>query len=176
MRTTTKARLDNLDEKLDAFLTELEQYSHDDLNKSAANGGWSVMQCLYHLLGAEQGSLNYVKKKLSYDPELPKGGLISRCRAMALWTFMRLPIKFKAPAYIATDKLPPVSDFTETAALYRASRKELRKFLEELDPKWNDRLVFRHLIAGRLDVNQMLSFFNSHFVRHQKQARKALKA
>lgn len=132
------------------------------------------MQCLHHLLGAESNSLAYVQKKLSFNPKLPRTGLLSKLRATVLMTYMYLPIKFKAPTYIATDKLPATSELAATADTFRAHRQALRVYLDELDPKWYDYQVLKHPLAGRISLNQMISFFGSHFHRHQKQAQRAL--
>ena len=174
MRTTTRARLDRLDEQLETYFEELSSYNHEQLNGPGKNGGWSAMQCLHHVLGAEKGSLAYVKKKLGFDPKLPKTNLFSRLRASILMTYMYLPFKFKAPSYIATDKLPPTSDFETTAAAFRAHREELKTLLDQLDPKWYDYQVLKHPLAGRISLNQMLGFFGSHFQRHRRQGQRAL--
>ncbi|MEM8583632.1 MAG: DinB family protein [Bacteroidota bacterium] len=175
MRTTTKARLDGLDQQLENWFAELEKQSNEQLNKAGKNGGWSAMQCMHHLLLSEQYSLQYLRKKIGYGPQVEKVGWRTYWRMGLLRTYLALPIKFKAPAIIATDKLPPKSDLHEAVQQYRDSRLDLRRYLDELDPKWYDRAIYKHPFAGRMGINQMLSFFKWHFNRHRKQGDKATK-
>ncbi|MEO0789412.1 MAG: DinB family protein [Bacteroidota bacterium] len=175
MRTTTKARLDSLDQQLDNWVSELEKYTHEQHNQAGENRGWSAMQCMHHLLLSEKYSLQYLRKKISYDPKVDKVGFSAYWRMGVLRIYLGLPLKFKAPAMIATDKLPETSDLQETAQAYREHRLDLRRYLSDLDPKWYDRAVYKHPFAGRLGINQMLGFFKWHFVRHQKQGDRAIR-
>ncbi|MEM6396221.1 MAG: DinB family protein [Bacteroidota bacterium] len=174
MRTTTATRLDTLDKQLESWLSELDTKSHAQVNQPGKDAGWSAMQCMHHLLLSETYALQYLQKKLSYDPKIAKTGLKHNINAGLLRLFFMLPMKYRAPQMIATDKLPPESDFNETAQLYRDHRSDFRRWLADLDPKWFDRAAFKHPFIGRMSINHMISFFKWHFARHQKQGNRAI--
>ncbi|MEL6720728.1 MAG: hypothetical protein AAFP82_18635, partial [Bacteroidota bacterium] len=80
MQKSIERKLDKLDSDLRNLLTDLEGYSEQTLNKKPDEKSWSVFQIMSHLILAEGGSLRYVKKKLSFNPELKTAGAISKAR------------------------------------------------------------------------------------------------
>ncbi|MCB0641685.1 MAG: DinB family protein, partial [Phaeodactylibacter sp.] len=113
-------------------------------------------------------------KKLSFDPKLKKRKLSTRFRTWLLVAYLSSPFKFKAPKGIRTTDLPTYSAFTEMADKYRKNRAELRAFLAKLPDDLMDKEIYKHPFAGRLPLSEMLLFFEVHFRRHEKQARRAL--
>lgn len=174
MRKKTTELLDKLDQDLAVLAEAFGQYSHEELNRKAKDGGWSAMQCLHHLMLSEKGAQLYVKKKLSFDPKLPNKGIGNALRHFLLVTYSGMPIKFNAPKGIGTDKLPAESDLASALKKWRQSRSNLRNYLGELDDELFDKQVFKHPLAGRVSLDTMLAFFASHFHRHRRQAERAI--
>jgi uncharacterized damage-inducible protein DinB len=176
MKSALDQRLNKMDQELQQLLDLLAPLGHATLNQQPADGGWSVLQVMHHLILSEEGSLRYVKKKMSFNPELKRGGWGHRLRSLLLSVFLGLPFKFKAPKGVAGEALPTESDFQATAQRWLDTRRELRGFIAELPPEVLRTALYRHPRAGRLTLMGMLRFFHEHFRRHRAQIERVLKA
>jgi hypothetical protein len=174
MKKSTAQQLDKLDRQLESLLSELSSYSEAQLNQKPAPGAWSAMQVLHHVLLAEQLSLAYVQKKLSFKPTLKNAGLTGAWHVFLLWTFIYAPLKFKAPANVSEEKLPAHSTLQETAELWKKNRLEMRDYLGALPNEVFHKLIYRHPFAGLLSLDAMLLFFEWHCIRHHKQIRRTV--
>lgn len=161
-------------QKVEQLLDELAGTDDAVLNMAAIDGGWSTVQILHHLILAEELSLAYVKKKLSFTPELKPAGFDALWRSALLKLSMRLPLKMKAPAQIGDDKLPGFTTFADTRRRWLAIRDAWTAFLSELPDDWLDKAVYKHPLVGRLSWPGMLSFFLQHMQRHHRQIRRTL--
>lgn len=174
MRVALQTQLEKLNGELDLLLTDLGQYSHEQLNQQPAPNSWSATQVLNHLLLSEKYSRQYCQKKLSFDPELPKAGMVDNFRTFLVSFYFKLPLKVEAPKAINTDALPRESQLEEVRTSYLEQREELAKFLQIVDESYLDKAVYKHPFAGRLSLSGMLHFFTAHFTHHRKQIYRAL--
>lgn len=85
----------------------------------------------------------------------------------------RFPFKFKAPAYLV-EHTPTSEPLTDLAQRWNAEREKLRKFLEEITDENLYKLVYKHPVAGRLNVLQALDFMIEHFHHHLPQINRLL--
>jgi hypothetical protein len=155
------------------LIQELSKYSKEQLNKKPADGGWSPMQVLHHIIQAEHGSLLYIQKKLSFNPKLEKSGIINDFRFLIFKITFSLPFKVKAPAAIA-DNLPDYADLESTSKMWAESRQNLKIWLANVDDSiWNLQ-IFKHPFIGRISLFHTLGFFEEHAKRHTKQIRRGL--
>jgi uncharacterized damage-inducible protein DinB len=154
---------------------EIAPFGDERLNQKPANGGWSAMQVLHHLILVEENSLRYVRKKLSFEPNFKKTGLAAHLRMKLLLFTLRLPIKFRAPASASSEKIPEKADFDETVERWRKVRAEWTDFFEKMPENLADKATYRHPRAGRISFEQMTQFFSGHFKRHRDQIRRSLK-
>ena len=168
-------QIKSLDKKLNLLLKELKFYNEDQLNRKPKEGSWSVIQVMHHLMMSENGSLKYVKKKLSFNPELGKAGIKASLREMVLNTYLGSPFKWKAPEAISGDNLPQHETFWKTAQQWKNQRIELREFLETLPDELLNKEVYKHPFVGRISIPSMLRFFDRHFNRHNKQIQRIIK-
>lgn len=150
------------------LIKTLSKYSNERLNQQPTDGGWSPMQVIQHLIVSEVGSLNYIQKKLNFNPKFKKSGLLQDVKSGLYNIFFRLPIKVKAPIKALTD-FPAFSDFEETVEKWNDSRTDFKKMLDELDDSLWDKQIFNHPIIGRISIYHTLSFFYEHQHRHIKQ-------
>lgn len=157
------------------LLHELSAFHDEVLNRPSAGGGWSAVQTIHHLILTEELSLGYIRKKLSFKTPVPKSGITTEVRSAALWFYLHLPLKFKAPKNVATENLPQFSTFADTRDRWLRIRAEWTGFLEQLPPILINKAVYRHPFVGRLSWPGMLHFFQDHFKRHRKQIWRALK-
>lgn len=176
MDRRTEQHLNALDKALQKLEDSLRAYPSEQLNRKPAPGQWSPMQVVNHVMMAEAGSLNYLKKKLSDPASIKKAGMGASIRTWLLNFSQILPyLKFKAPAFISEDKLPPFSDRETVFQEWKKGRVVLRAFLESQPQEIFTKEAFRHPRAGRMTISQMLSFFESHLNRHARQIKRALK-
>ena len=175
MKASVKGRFDRIDQKLDNLLEVLSEYSHEQLNKPPANGGWTAIQVMHHLLIAENYSYLYLKKKLSFNPELKRAGLAAGYRRFLLKAYLMTPFKFKAPKAVSEDALPAVSKLEEVGQQWKSNRHALRAFMETFPEEHYTKELYKHPLAGRMTLDGMLDFFEFHFDRHEKQIKKTLK-
>ena len=124
---------------------------------------------------SENYSLQYVKKKLSFNPELKNAGVKAAIRELALNTYLSSPFKWKAPEAISGDNLPDHETFWKTVQTWKNQRIELREFLETLPDELLKKEIYKHPFTGRISISGMLQFFNQHFNRHNKQIQKIIK-
>ena len=175
MTASAQRQLDQLDEETKALLDELESCSHPALNTAPEPGAWSAVQTMHHLLLSEALSLAYLRKKLSFDPELQPAGWAEKSREWFLRLFYKTGFKRKAPLMISGDKLPTEATLAATRAEWLAMRKDFREYLSGLAPELFAKSVFKHPIVGRMSLEGMLYFHWVHFRHHRKQVRAAVR-
>ena len=161
-------------QRIDLF-KELDNIDPSVLDRKSALNVWSANQNLEHLLLAEATSLSYLKKKLSSGGgNIPKAGFNSWLRRFLLRIAFALPtLKFKAPQYLGN--LPESSDFKDLKIRFTAQRAELKNYLDTLPDNLLEGEIWKHARAGKMNIAQMLDFFEDHFDRHEQQLKKAIK-
>ncbi|MEQ8703575.1 MAG: DinB family protein [Phaeodactylibacter sp.] len=174
-KATTLAQLDQLDQELSRLFRQLERYDNAPLNQQPTDGGWTVLQVLHHLILAEEASVGYIQKKLSFNPVLEKAGFRAAWRLFVVDFYFRMPLKFKAPKGVDREALPEHADFESTKAQWESQRRALRKYLSHLPDAQFDRELYKHPFAGKMSLRQMLQFFGMHIKRHQSQINRVLK-
>lgn len=174
MNPKVESRLKKMDNDLTKLFEELKDYSEKSLNKKPAEGKWSIMQIMHHLILAEGGSAGYVKKKMSFNPKLEKAGMKASWNRFLVVTYLKLPFKVKAPEGVSGEHLPEHSNFWETAKLWKQQRQELKELLSSLPEGSFDKELYKHPLSGKMKISGMLDFFEQHFRRHRKQINKIL--
>lgn len=158
-----------------ALLDKMQAYSETVLNRRPADGGWSAMQTIHHLILSEELSLAYVRKKLGFNPELDAVGLGAWWRSFLLWLSLSSPLKFKAPAAISKENLPEYASLPDSRERWLRVRAEWAEFFEKMPDALSDKEVYKHPRAGKISWGGMLWFFETHFKRHRKQMMRAVK-
>ena len=169
MQPSYQTALDQLDAKLDKLVNLLNDLSHQQLNARPEPGAWSVLQVMQHVMLAEKLSVGYVQKKTSNPKALKRSGIANRLRQAILKIFLSLSFKFKAPGIVSEDQFPAEADFDEVVKNWKQVRNDLARLLSGIRPEWKDKELFKHALAGRMTIDGMLLFFESHFDRHLKQ-------
>ncbi len=173
MQQEVKYHWNSLEYKRVNLMNVLSKYNNDILNKKPAQDAWSAIQVMQHLMNAEAQSLNYMKKKLSHSVNIPKAGVKSGLRRIALRIAFALPFKYKAPQQL--EVFPDYSDFDDIKIQWASQRLELQDFMEILPENLFKTEIWKHQIMGKMTIIQMIDFFEDHFDRHQKQIEKTLK-
>lgn len=160
--------------QVEVLLSELFTLDHERLNRKPADGGWSAIQTLHHLILVEENSLAYIRKKLSFNPQLEKAGPGSWWRSLLLNVTLRIPIKFKAPKSAGNELIPDSDTLIAVSARWQKIRGEWQEFFEKMPAELVDKAAYKHPRAGRLSWLQMLDFFVAHFERHRGQVHRAV--
>lgn len=150
----------------------LEKQDPSVFNLKPAPDKWSVNQNVLHLIEAESASLAYMKKKLSFGSDLPKAGFQSKMRRLALRVVFALPLKYKAPKILGV--MPDDLSFDDLKKRWVALRIEYKSFLAGMSESIIEAELWRHQIAGKMNILQMIDFFEDHVNRHRGQIERTL--
>lgn len=174
MRENYLKQIADLDADLDALAGELSRYSPEKLNQKPAPDKWSALQVAHHLILAEEQSIQYLSKKMSFKPRVKKSGLLTRLRVGLLRIYLNTPLRFKAPNIVGDEVLPETSDLATTLEQWRAVRARLKEVISTMPEEYLQTEIYRHPLAGRMDPGGMLVFFQEHFDRHRQQILRTL--
>jgi hypothetical protein len=150
--------------------------SHGDtaFNRRPRPQSWSAAQALEHVMISESLSLGYVRKKMQAGSALPKAGLLSALRLLALQIYLASPLRARAPK--ASAGVPDHSGLDDLRARWDRTRADWHTLLESFPPELLGRMVFRHPFAGLLSLLHALGFLQAHLDHHARQVRAALRA
>jgi len=157
-----------------ALLAKLDAYGEDVLTRKPAPDAWSVVEVLAHLVKAETGTLNYLRKKLEVGGHR-KASPFAGLRKSFLNFVLGLPIKFKAPKVAQLDKGVSMS-YAEAKAQWIAVREGLGNEYQRIDEALIVHDLFKHPFAGKLNLVQSTEFMRQHMLRHVGQVERTLKA
>lgn len=152
---------------------ELRTLSNEQLNQRAGDKQWSPLQNVEHLIIAEGLGVKYIRKKLQYADKAKKSGWANRMRAQLL-TFLtknRL-FKYKAPKILSEPAYP--SEIENVFGRWTGIRQEMAAELEKINDAQVNKELFKHPIAGRMNIISALGFMTAHVSRHRTQVRKSL--
>jgi hypothetical protein len=135
---------------------------------------WSISQILTHIIISERMSLQYMKKKSLGIDQLQNSGMIEEIKTIILKISQRLPLKYKAPK-IVQESTPAALSLREIVDQWNNSRMELKTFLSSIEPKNIRKKIYKHPVAGRLDVTQAVTFLREHVNHHLPQIKRLLK-
>jgi len=156
-------------------LEGIEHLSVTQLNKSPLPGKWSVAQILSHLISAERLSLTYVQKKIQGVQDVPDSGLWEEVKISVLKISQRIPgIKFRAPKRVV-ENTALYQDFATIQKEWDSVRHDWNVILGKIQNEHATKLVYRHPLAGYLNIEQCLIFFREHIIHHTPQIKRLIK-
>ena len=176
MERKLEDRLDKLNKKMVALFEDLKDYTDTTLNQTPREDAWSVLEIMQHLMLSERQSLAEVTEHLTEAATFEKAGVGASVRSVVLNSILSIPVKFKAPFSIGRDAFIQDGTFWEIAKEWRAERTNLKAFLNDLPADCFDKAIYKHPRAGSITINGMLSYYEKHFDRHQKQIQRTLNA
>ena len=146
----------------------------EDVFYFAPSGKWSISQILVHLILAEKLSLQYIKKKSLGISSAGETNFLDDMKYLGLKLSQRLPLKYKAPKVLgesAPEKLP----LHDIISRWNNLRSDLESFLETLEDAELHKKIYKHAIAGRLNILHAIDFFNEHLIHHTPQILRLMK-
>ncbi len=171
-RTRLLKEFQHLQRERDALLAQLQPHAPDVLERVPANGGWSIAQVVVHLALAEESALAYMRKKLDHGGGQPVN-FVGSIRLTLLNAALALPVRWKAPPIIAT---VPALPWPQAVARWEAVRTAMRDAYATLPPGLEHHALFKHPLAGRMDLVQGLRFMRRHVRHHRGQVQRTLRA
>lgn len=154
------------------LLARLDKLPADVLTRKPSPDAWSVVEVMVHLIKAENGTLNYLRKKLEMGGHR-KASPFAAFRKALLNFVLGLPIKYKAPKIVQLENGIDMP-YSEARAQWDAVREALRKEYEAIDPALITHDLFKHPFAGKLNLLQSVSFMHHHMTRHFSQVDRTL--
>ena len=138
------------------------------------DGKWSIAQIFSHLISSERLSVIYLNKKILGINETPQTGMKEEVIMIVLKISQRLPFKFKAPKVLAENTITHLTA-EQLMEAWEKTRSDLRAVLLRFQDDQLKRKVYKHPIAGMLNIRQALQFFWEHVNHHTPQIKKLLK-
>jgi len=176
MTSAISAAHQRYDEQVQRLLAELKPVASAALHQAPAEGAWSALQTVQHLILVEEASLAYIRKKLSFNPELPEPTWVTYPKMLLLQVTLWSPIKFKAPKSAGNEQIIAAVNLEDLQARWLKIRGEWTDFLTQMPPELQDKAVYRHPRVGLISWTQMLNFLAWHLLRHRKQIQGAIQA
>ena len=134
--------------------------------------GWSIVQVMSHLNDAETASLNYMQKKSRAGNKMAEAGGSNAVRMWFTNQVLKSSLKWKAPSYISK---PAEPSFAEMKSKWNKTRGLIQTFVEEYPDEWLNKLVYKHPIAGRQNLEAAVDSFIYHQIHHLHQIRRIRK-
>lgn len=156
------------------LLGKLKPYPKEMLDSSPTPGRWSINQILSHLITSEQLTLIYLKKKSLGVDQLANSGLVEDVKMVLLKISQRLPLRFRAPDLVVKNT-PAPAPLQELEVRWDVLRREFRDFLETVKEENLGKLIYKHPVAGRLNVLQCVVFMHEHFQHHRPQINRTVR-
>ena len=160
---------DELESQRERLLSTLKEVNEEELLKSDSSGRWSIAEILSHLVAAEKMSLQYIRKKMLGIEKAGDSGLWEELKMILLIISQRLPgLKFKAPK-VVVEGTRIVKDLPSVQREWDEVREDLKKLLETIPPHLKKRKIYKHVIAGYINISQAMIFFREHINHHMPQ-------
>ena len=172
MNTQLQKQFDKLEAQRANLLGLIASLSSEQLN-AHPEGKWSIAEIISHLITSEQLSVKYLHKKMLGIHETPNTGIAEEFKMLALVVSQRLPLKFKAPKILLDDTITyPTTD--QLTAEWDKIRGEIKELLPRFQDDQLKRKVYKHPIAGKINIQQALQFFWEHINHHTPQVKNLL--
>jgi len=163
----------NLEKQREKILNDVSKLDREGYQRSV-NGKWSIAQILTHILTSEKLSVGYMKKKSLAVDSLGNSGWIESLKYTLLRFSQRIPMRYKAPM-VVVQHTPDALSYEMLNHQWNESRMDLKKFLEKITDKNLLKKIYKHPVAGRLNVMQAILFFQDHIHHHLPQINRLLK-
>lgn len=167
-----KLKFDKLEKSRKDFFSELENQDESALTFKIDKNKWSSIQICFHLVKSEQLTLLALNKNFEKRENLKNCGATGFFRYSALFLALKSGLKFKAPALLGN--MPESYDFSELKKKWETIRISMEKYLNNFPEDLIKKEIFKHPIAGWLNLNQTLGFLQDHFDHHKVQVTKLL--
>lgn len=165
-----------IENQKDHVFNMIKDLSPEQLNQSPGKGKWSISHIVSHLIVAERLSVQYMQKKIQGVESTKDSGLREEIKMAVLKISQRIDgLKFRAPKYVM-DHTVVYSDIDTMKEEWTKTREDFRQLLEKVEDKHIHRLIYKHAVAGYLNVQHAVMFFREHVTHHTPQIKRIVKS
>ncbi len=170
MQRDLETRFSALERRREDLTGRLADLGERALSFKPRKEAWCLLEVCDHVLRTEEASLQYVRKKLPHVEANSRPGARSRWVFPILRVLLALPLRFRMPSSVS-DSLKPGSSLSLEKLVDRwiAEHSEWRRVLDSVPASKLQSPLFRHPIAGPMDLNGALLFLEAHFDHHLRQ-------
>ncbi len=165
MLAAPRTRFAALERRRQALLGELETLGDAASSFRPALGTWSILEVVHHLVLVEQGIL-----RAAHDgPGQPRRrrNLRERIGYAGVWLVFKLGLRVKIPT--SRVRPQPGLPLSRLKREWADARTSLEVYLDSTPASKLSETMFRHPIAGPMNVEQSLLFVTRHFDHHRRQ-------
>lgn len=163
-----------LEEERKDLFNELKNYSDDIINKKPSPEKWSVAEVIAHLITAEEMSLKYLSKKIQDTSKEKPEVFKHKYRWLLVQIVFTFNIKFKAPEIV--EPKMGYQTLADLGTKWNDVRNQTLRVLQKLSDEEVNKTLWKHAIAGKMNLHHMVQFFGVHYHRHVKQIHRTLNA
>lgn len=164
MKDEINKKLKKLNEETARIYDSISRISEEKLNDQRY--GWSIIQVFSHLNDAETASLKYMQKKVQAGDKMHNSGMSNGIRMWLTNQALKSPLKWSAPSYISN---PPTYSYEEIKTKWEQTRNEIQQFVDAYPDKWLGKLVYKHPMGGRQNLERAVESFIYHQIHHKHQ-------
>lgn len=161
MKERIQQKLQELAADTERMYEEIEMLSEDQLNDDSY--GWSILQVFSHLNDAEQLSLSYMQKKSQAGEKMGNATFGNGLRMWVTNQALKSSMKWKAPSYISK---PPTYPLAELKTRWAKTRKAISDFVDQYPEQYLNKLVYKHPMGGRQNLEKAIESFIYHQRHH----------
>jgi hypothetical protein len=156
------------------ILQEIKNWGTQELQHQNSSNDWNALQVIQHIIISEKGTLGYLMKKTSSGVEgLDKVTAMGKAAGTELQKALKSSEKWKAPNVMPD---PEPIDLEKSIAYWLSLRVKYEEFLGNLDPAFIPLEIFKHPLAGRIDLMDTLDFLSNHIQHHMYQLERIKRA
>lgn len=158
-------KLAKLESETEVLFKSVDQLSEEALHDQAY--GWSIIQVLAHLIESEAGSVMYMTKKMQAGDKMPEYTLGNKMKMAFTKAMLGSSLKWKAPKFVAN----PNSELSlaEIKENWEVTRKQTRTYVQNYPEQYLNKAVYKHPMAGRLDLASAIDSLTYHQIHHRHQ-------
>ncbi len=172
MNAALQRLFDEIELQRTTLMKSVSHLTEEQLNARLIPGKWSVAEILSHVISAERLSLIYLEKKILAIDATKDSGMWEEVKINLLKISQRLPgLKFKVPKTLQ-EKMTQYHSIAALTSEWDSVRKDLAAFLEKIPDAKVERMIYRHVRAGYLNIRHALIFFREHIIHHTPQIKR----
>lgn len=164
MRARARRLWDRIEHQRRTLLAEVDELGPEQRVFRPAEGSWSALEVVEHLVKVEVGIASRIKVR---EPRTWREAVRGRLSLELISLYFLLGRRFKVPAQAI---LPQGgATLTDLAARWEAAQQAMRRTLEGFGPADFARPMMRHPILGLLTPVETLTFILRHIAHHRRQ-------
>lgn len=167
MRQYFQEYFNNLSDSKNYLINATLTLTEEEFNLSLSEGKWSIGQILYHIILVERITVISLQKNIKNLSTLEESSTKNVLSSQLLKRALRSDRKFKAPDIAA--KVPDKTSLNELTPKWEKIRNDFTALLEIFPQEEENKLVYDHPYAGKLNIIQTLDFLVEHLQHHQRQ-------